>query len=399
MLLSLSILGIVLSVILLHFNARKYTSSFFLGAFFFLVSLYGFIEYVVLYSKSVPLVAVFFVNIGFLSYLTGPMLYFYVRRILTDDSRLKKSDLWHLLPMLIFLAGTANYILTPWSFKLDVASKLVEDPNNIGNINYIALYHIIPKSIVFLSRPVLVLGYALWSLLAVIRFIWNKTELKVFSHQKYIIKWLIVLLGFLLILVVSHFVLLNEAFAEKDSKLFFTLNFMQVLSGIGLTGLLLSPFFFPGILYGLPQLPKQKTFAETVDGSKNTIDGLKNNILDFEAEYLISIQQKVNACMDEFKPYLQAGFNLATLSKLINLPAHHLAYYFREEKKQAFTNYRNERRVDHAKKLMHEGKITHITLEAIGLLSGFSSRNAFFTAFKKAEGTTPGAYAAHITKK
>jgi AraC-like DNA-binding protein len=48
----------------------------------------------------------------------------------------------------------------------------------------------------------------------------------------------------------------------------------------------------------------------------------------------------------------------------------------------------------HAKNLIKEGKNAELTLEAIGLLSGFSSRNTFFTAFKKAEGISPGSYAA-----
>ncbi len=395
MLLSLSILGIVLSVILLYFNSTRYASSIYLGAFFFLVSLYGFIEYVVLYSKIEVLVGVVFVNIGFLSYLTGPTLYWYVRSILTDNSQLKKKDLWHLLPMLIFLAGTLNYILTPWSYKLEVATKLVADPNYIGAFKYAALYQVLPKYMVFLSRPVLVLGYVIWSLAALVRFIKNKTELKVFSQQKYMTKWLTVLLTFLLILIISHTFLLGEAFAERDTKLLFTLNFMQILSAIGLTGLLISPFFFPDILYGLPQLPEPVSHTETSNNkSKIYTEGLRKNKPDFEAEYLLSIQQKADACMDELQPYFQPDCNLASFSKLIKIPAHHLAYYFREEKKQTFTNYRNEWRVNHAKKLIQEGRTSDLTLEGIGMLSGFSSRNTFFTAFKKAEGISPGVFAA-----
>lgn len=33
-----------------------------------------------------------------------------------------------------------------------------------------------------------------------------------------------------------------------------------------------------------------------------------------------------------------------------------------------------------------------MTLEAIGMLSGFLTRNTFFTAFKKFEGISPGVY-------
>ena len=398
MLLSLSILGIVLSVILLYFNSARYASSIFLGGFFFLVSLYGFVEYVVLYSKSEVLVGVIFINIGFLSYLTGPMLYWYIRSILTDNSRFKKRDLWHLLPMLIFLAGTLNYIFTPWSFKLEISSKLVESPNFIGTFKYPALYQVVPKYVVFLSRPVLILAYAIWSLIAITRFLKNKTEIKVLSHQRYLIKWLLVLLGFLFILVLSHIFLLSEVFAKQDTKLLFTLNFMQILSAIGLSGLLVSPFFFPDILYGLPQLPMPASLQETNKRSKIYQGNCTKQNPDFETEYLLSIQQKAEAYMKEFQPYLQTDCNLASFSKLIKIPAHHLAYYFREEKKQSFNDFRNEWRIVHSKNLIREGKSKELTLDAIGSLSGFSSRNTFFNAFKKFEGITPGVWAAQSSK-
>jgi len=59
-----------------------------------------------------------------------------------------------------------------------------------------------------------------------------------------------VLSGFLFVLIVSHLFLLKKSFTMQDSALFFTLNFMQVLSLIGFTGMLIPIFFFPGILYG-----------------------------------------------------------------------------------------------------------------------------------------------------
>jgi AraC-like DNA-binding protein len=295
--------------------------------------------------------------------------------------------------MLIFLAGTLNYIFTPWSFKLELASKLVESPNFIGTFKYPVLYQVVPKYMVFLSRPVLILGYAIWSVVAITRFLNHKTEIKVLSHQRYLIKWLLVLLGFLFILVFSHIFLLGKAFMEQDTKLLFTLNFMQILSAIGLTGLLISPFFFPDILYGLPQLPMPASLPGTNKKSKMHHGNFTKQNPDFETEYLLSIQQKANAYMMEFQPYLQTDCNLASFSKLIKIPAHHLAYYFREEKKQSFNDYRNEWRVVHSKNLIKQGKSKELTLEAIGSLSGFSSRNAFFTAFKKFEGLTPGVWA------
>lgn len=397
MLLFLSILGLILSAILLVYGIGRSTSSIYLGFFFFLVSLYSFIEYVVVYSKFVPLVAAIFLNLGFISYLTGPVLYWYFRSVLNDDSHLKKKDLWHLLPMLIFLVGTMNYIVTPWPFKLEIATRLVENRNFIGEFEYVYLYQLIPKHLVYLSRPVLIFIYAIFSLAAMVRFIRKKAATNVFARPTYVIKWLSVLLGFLFVLIVSHTLFLKESFAKQDSNLFYTLNLMQTLSFIGLTGLMISTFFFPGILYGLPQLPTPNDSSLKNDENKGFLNKSQSKSKkNFKTDYLQSIEQKTNACMKELQPYLQADCNLATIAKLTQIPAHHLSWFFREIKHQTFNDYRNQWRVEHAKNLILEGRSSDLSMEGIGLLSGFSSRNAFYNAFKKVVNSSPSAFASQI---
>ena len=398
MLLFLSLLGIFLSVILLYFNARKYPSSIYLGAFFLLISLYGFIQYSLFYSKSVGLVSIVFVNIAFLTYLTGPALYLYVRSILTDQSRLKPRDAFHLLPALIFLIAAFPHIFSPWSHKVLIAIKLVENPGNIVEYKATFLQQFFPNEVIFLSRPVLILAYTGWAAGIFLKYIKQKGKSQVLSQQHYMTQWLSYLLGFLFVLIVSYMMVSLESISNNDLKYFFTFNLLQVLSGLGLSGLLTLPFFFPGILYGLPRFPATIVSWKPVGTASDPLPGdTKKNMLNLEPDYLYTIGQKADACMKELQPYLQPECNLAYLSKLIKIPAHHLAYYYREVKKQSFNDFRNVWRINHAKNLIKEGKANELTLEAIGQLSGFSSRNAFFTAFKKAEGTSPRAFANQYT--
>ena len=399
MLFGLSFIGINLSAILLYFNARKYTSSIYLGVFFLLISLYGFIQYVVLYSKSVILIAIVFTNVGFPTYLIGPMLYFYFRSVLSDDSRLKKHDLWHLLPMLFFLAGAFPYMLSPWLFKLEVAQNIIE--KNImltqNGQPLVSMYQYVPVSVVFLSRPVLVMGYLLWSAGLMLRYKMHRMESMVLQQQHFMKKWLWILLGFLFILVLSHAIQLVETFAVMSIEIFKTLNLLQIFSGVGLTGLLLSPFFFPDILYGLPRFPQHSPAPVTPDEKPEDLPNeSRKSKINLESDYLVFIQKKADSCMEEFQPYLQQDCNLAHFSKITNIPVHHLGYYFREIRKQPFNDFRNGWRVKHAKKLISEGKGNELSIEGIALLSGFATRNTFFTAFKKVEGISPGAYLAQF---
>lgn len=400
MLLFSSLTGILLSLILLVFNVRKYTSTIYLGVFFFLVSLYGLVVYAQLYSGSVYLVSIFYYNINFLCYLIGPMLYWYIRSVLTDHSGLFKRDLWHIVPMLLVLAATLPHLLTSYAEKVEIAEKIVEDANFLRTYKASFIFEIAPVWVIYITRPLHIIVYALWSATIFGRYLKRRRELLVLSRQYFMVRWIPFLLVFLVLGVVCHVLVLTEAFVHNGSNIMYSLHALQILALTGLTGLLVSPFFFPRILYGLPQLPEAMMVMKPVNGSD------VENILKepeptpearptphYEKYYMSSIEQKTETCMKDLQPFLESDFNMMQLSVLIKVPAHHIAYYFREVKRQSFNEYRNEWRINYAKDLIREGKAAQLTLEAIGFSSGFSSRNAFFTAFKRYEGISPGAFA------
>jgi AraC-like DNA-binding protein len=218
---------------------------------------------------------------------------------------------------------------------------------------------------------------------------------KVFAGQYFMTKWLYMLLTFLFILEVTQILLIIKAFEMHFSDLYFTLNVFRIFSAMGLIGLVISPFFFPAILYGLPRVPESIPPKNPGEDKENPLPAKTNTYtLNFEFDYIRLINQKADSFMKENQPYLHPDFNLAQLSAQIQIPLHHLAYYFREEKKQHFNDYRNEWRINHAKSLIKEGKANEFTLETIGLQSGFSSRNTFLNTFKKVEGITPSSFAA-----
>lgn len=397
MLLGLSITGIILSVILIYFNARKFRSSVYLGSFFLLISIYSFIQYSLFYSYSPVLIASTYINAGFITYLIGPSIYLYVRSILNDEPSFKRRDLWHLIPALIFLITSIPYIMSPWEEKMQNASEIVKNIGFIGMNRPTVLFRIVPNALIYLSRPVLVMVYTLGSSILFIRFILSGKSTKILSQQRYMTRWLSLFLGFLVLLSVSQFITIGEAFALKESSRFFTFNILQILSLTGLTGLLVSPFFFPGILYGLPRYPMDETEDKIPEPVFSDGPLQKKKHPGFEDHYLEQIRIRVISCMVTDQIFLDHKCNLSTLSRCSRFPVHHLAYYFREVKKQSFNDFRNELRVEYAKKLIMEGKAKEVTLEAIGLQSGFSTRNTFFTAFKKVERLSPSVFSSRYS--
>lgn len=120
------------------------------------------------------------------------------------------------------------------------------------------------------------------------------------------------------------------------------------------------------------------------------------NQLVLDPEYLKQIGSRIEEIKVNDQPFLQAEFNLVHLAVQSNFPAHHLAVYFRETRKQTFSEYRNGWRIEYVKKLIQSGEFSEITLEAIGKRAGFNSRNSFLTAFKKQVGMSPSAYVASL---
>ncbi len=396
MLLFLSILGGLLSVILLLYNGRKNLSTVYLGAFFFLLSLYGLYQFALVYAKSPLLIAVFLMNFACITsplYLIGPMLYWYVRSVLRDNWTLQRSDLWHLLPALIFFLAALPYSLVPVSHKMEMAEAVVSDIGIIQVYKTTILADLFSIQAIYLSRPALVFIYAVGSAIIYVRYLMQGKLSGVFSGQYFMRTWLFLLIGFVAIMSSTHILLIAKMFAMEFSELFFTLTFLRLFCWSALIGLLVTPFFFPSVLYGLPRVPEPKGKTRQRRQKPPAPATSANH---FEKEYLHGIGREVEACMQDHKPYLDPDFNLAWLSAHVRIPAHHLGYYFREVRQQPFTEYRNLWRINHAKELIQEGRASLLTLEAIGKMSGFSSRNTFRSTFEKFEGICPSAYSGRI---
>lgn len=391
MLLYLSLLGFLLSGILLFYNKKKFPSSAYLAIFFLLVSLYRLNEYVILYSKSIFWNAVISSNFIFLSYLIGPFLFFYVRSVVFVKSKLTKVDVFHFVPALLFFFALIPYYSTSFDYKLDIARKIVEDPGFLGGFKPTIFSDILTVKGVYLSRPSSILGYTIFSIGLLLKGITSKgAYLELDSLVK---KWLVILLSVTLVSFIIHFGSIVYMFGNESSILFIEGEWMLKLAWISFTLLIISPLLFPRILYSI----NVSDSTELENGSvyitpKKDDDSKTLSIID--KEYYNQIGILIADYFLENKTFIKSGYNLTQLSNEIGLPVHHLAFYFREVKCQSFNDYKNELRVNYACELLKSDKFNDMTLEAIGEKAGFSSRTTFIRAFKKATNQTPANFKA-----
>lgn len=403
-----TIFGIFLSVILVYFNIRKRPETVYLGLFFVILCLYNYAQYVVMYSDSVFWISLLYIHTAFLGYLIGPVLFFYVRNSLSDDHKFRLTDILHLIPAIIIFLTTIKYLFLSWELKNQIAQELINDQFAFVRYNQEYIGWLIPTKFNILFRYVFVLVYAVFSIRLVI--LKDKTVFKSGKNKRSSLhsRWLFYLLIIIALLSLTQSFVVVQIFLTNSLKFYHHNILFHFISGTLLLGTILLPFFYPSVLYGMghfnvPEVVSQKIIHHhQIDESsaKKSPDLFEEKCSPgFDFKYMKYIESLTQTCMETEKPYLQKDCNISFLAKIVNLPAHHLLYYFKEIKKQSFNDYRNEWRVQHAKGLIEDIKTKDYTIEAIGLLSGFSSKNTFFVAFKKFTGTTPGAYASQFSKR
>lgn len=96
--------------------------------------------------------------------------------------------------------------------------------------------------------------------------------------------------------------------------------------------------------------------------------------------------------MKDGKPYLEGDLNLLKLSELIGISTHQLSYLLNNGFNENFFQFVNKYRVTHAKELLLSDSYYKMSVLGIAFESGFNSKTAFNTMFKKIMGITPSEF-------
>ena len=101
---------------------------------------------------------------------------------------------------------------------------------------------------------------------------------------------------------------------------------------------------------------------------------------------------RLNNYMLEEKPYLNPELTIKDISDHLNISRHHITQVLNERIEKNFYNFINEFRLEEVKKRIVDPQYSHLTLIAIAFDSGFNSKSAFNSIFKKNTGQTPSEY-------
>jgi len=353
----------------------------------------------------------FFTNTHAFFYLIGPFSFFYVRGVLRDNSHLDKKDLLHFLPFALFFVGYIPYMLTDWQYKLLVADNILSETWDMAQFH---LNWIIPHKLDQLLNVLQIYFYSgsLWYL--IIKYkqnansrIYRVPQYKLIRNWLFIFTLIITIIAINFTLAMANLWIYDEksVFLQKASGALLFASVVYVIMNMIL-------MVFPHIMYGLPIEVKESLFAnqfkeiESIN-NESTVELKRNEIpeeiekpdsnekkdlpLLFSTDYVSKIELAIHNIIQN-NNYLEVDFKLANLASMSGLPPHHLTYYFNTILNTPFSDWRNKSRIEYAIHILKDGKLNHLTLEAISEKIGFSSQSTFIRAFKSHTGKTPSEY-------
>ncbi|WP_108977013.1 helix-turn-helix domain-containing protein [Leptospira ryugenii] len=124
-------------------------------------------------------------------------------------------------------------------------------------------------------------------------------------------------------------------------------------------------------------------------GKEKGLQALKNRNL-FQNVDLVQITSRLNELLEKERVYLDPNFSEEKAAQLLGITYHQMSDLVNTHYKSNFPSLLNKYRISHAKSLLISEPDMNVT--EVGKNSGFGSRSAFYSEFKKQTGSHPNAF-------
>ena len=379
----LTIISLLVLMVMAYYNWSANKNIIFLSLYLALFTTYGLTHYWMTVDVEPYLAAIFFNHFTPLYLLVGPLLYFYVKGVLSDELVFKRTDFIHLIPGIIQLVAVAPYIFTvPFEAKVEMLQGLVDNPTLATKIRFNWMFTNEQNALIRLG---LLLGYILATARLLIKHLnQNNIPISIKLQRSVVLRWLIYLHVSTLTLI-SLYIFFLFSFAKDNSFIETQLaTTIQTLLAVFLVINNLSLLLFPELLFGIPIFRRADSIEVVLDTPAD-----RASVRFKDEAYFQDLGNRFMSYMEAEKPYLSKSFNLGQAAQNLEVPQHHLTLCIREVYDDNFSGVRNAFRVKHAYHLLKSSSHSQKTIDAISDESGFSSRTSFYKAFDREFGMSP----------
>lgn len=381
----------VLAGSLLSFRVRNDAVYLPLTIFFFL---FAFLNFTTVMNHIAPQYDILLstISITIVALLLWPMFWFYLEGV-THVTRwqFRKCHVKHLVPTLFGLFTAILIVALPQESRLSFF-----DDNAVRADTPLAITAMISLSLVLI---IWCLQTAIYFFLGLRRLLSYRRRLKdIFaSTENRELTWLLVL--FLCLGITGLFAFLDLFFSfvpEGDSN----------VRSATWEEFVLMVFLFTLAIWGLRQTPgfeqiykEQEQEYNGVPSSESKPSNLpaathKDSSIKYQKSGLDNVRAtriagKLEKLMQTEELYLDPNLSLPMLAKKIGVSTNILSQTLNENIKSNFFDYVNSYRIAASLPMITKRKNTILT---VAMTVGFNSRSAFYKAFKRETGTTPGSY-------
>lgn len=300
--------------------------------------------------------AFWFIKYGFLVdscfLFFGPLLYFYVKKLLFKPKN-NKFSLVHLLP------GFCYFLFSIFYFLIYDLTTNIEQTG--------ILFFIVETSIILSISIYLMASYSILK-----KFNDHKNQELSFNQEN---------LKFLNLLLISTTIfLILWIFSFLNSKLHLT---NITIIGYNLMWLACGVQIYIIAFYALKQ---PEIFRVQILSSK------KSKSPRIREEEIILLKERIENAIEKELIFLTSDLTLNDFSKFINTSPNNLSWLLNNSYNKSFYEFINEYRVQYFLNKIKNNEHKKSTFFALALDSGFNSKSTFYKAFKSVTSLTPSQY-------
>ena len=297
-------------------------------------------------------------------FLGAPLLFLYVRTLITRRARSGKKDLLHFVPFALCLL-----YLTPFYFQSG-AAKLFSVRSHFNfwqRWSYVRSATLIVQFIIYLALTASLLAAYTRRLKRQI----SPADKSVLFQVRFLLAsltalWVIGILKFLLTSI-------NPAYNDIAAvDLLVPASLSVFVYAMGYIALIK-----PEVVTGINDSPPPPKKYEQSTLTLERRDAYLKRLLDL---------------MEKGRPYTDGGVTLQKLAKTLAISPHHLSQIINEQLNQNFFDFINYHRIEEAKRMLVDPARPHYSILAISEDVGFNSKSAFNAAFKKHTDMTPSEF-------